>query len=96
MRVVYTPEASDNLDTILAHLFLENPSAAFALARMIDAAVSRISDFPESSPVIDFDQAVRVVTLMRFPYRIFYRVKPDVVEILHIRHTSREPWAGGR
>jgi hypothetical protein len=33
---------------------------------------------------------VHVVPLLRFPYRIFYRVTDDQVEILHVHHSARE------
>jgi toxin ParE1/3/4 len=35
---------------------------------------------------------VRVKFLIRYLYKIFYRVRRDVVEILHIRHAARRPW----
>jgi hypothetical protein len=35
---------------------------------------------------------VRIVPLVRYPYVIFYQVKEDRIEILHVRHTSRAPW----
>jgi hypothetical protein len=28
----------------------------------------------------------------RYPYKIFYRIRENLVEILHVRHTSRRPW----
>jgi plasmid stabilization system protein ParE len=31
---------------------------------------------------------------LRYPYKIFYRLRDDAVEILHIRHTARRAWAG--
>ncbi len=96
MRVDYTPEAYANLDAILSRLFDENSVAARALAAAIDDAVSRVAQFPKSAPVVAFGSNVRVVNLHRYPYRIFYRVRPDAVEILHIRHASRAPWSGGR
>jgi hypothetical protein len=37
---------------------------------------------------------VRVVTLTRYPYRIFYRLAPNAVELLHIRYTLQTPWEG--
>jgi len=37
---------------------------------------------------------VRAVLVLRYPYKIFYRVRRDVIEILYIRHTARRPWAG--
>jgi plasmid stabilization system protein ParE len=35
---------------------------------------------------------VRVATLGRYPYKIFYRAQGEVIEILHIHHAAREPW----
>jgi plasmid stabilization system protein ParE len=32
------------------------------------------------------------VLVLRYPYKIFYRLRGDAVEILHIRHTARRPW----
>ena len=30
-------------------------------------------------------------SVVRYPFRIFYRVRDDTIDILHIRHTSRRP-----
>ncbi|MBN9021697.1 MAG: hypothetical protein J0H08_06320 [Rhizobiales bacterium] len=30
--------------------------------------------------------------LGRYPYRIFYRVLGDTVQVLHVHHAAREPW----
>jgi plasmid stabilization system protein ParE len=38
------------------------------------------------------DLWVRVVSVSRYPYKIFCRLRGDAVEILHIRHTARRPW----
>ncbi|WP_433996583.1 hypothetical protein [Bradyrhizobium iriomotense] len=35
-----------------------------------------------------------MVTVVRHPFRIFYRVSGEVIHIVHIRHTSRRPLAG--
>jgi plasmid stabilization system protein ParE len=35
---------------------------------------------------------VRAVPLVRYPYLIFYQIKKQRIEILHVRHTSRAPW----
>lgn len=35
---------------------------------------------------------VRRIPLGRFPFLVIYRVLPNAVRILHVRHTSRLPW----
>jgi len=34
---------------------------------------------------------VRVVAFVDLPYRLFYRVNEETIEVLAIRHTSRRP-----
>jgi plasmid stabilization system protein ParE len=45
---------------------------------------------------VELGDDVRAIALAHYPYRIFYRIGPNAVEILHVRHTSRSPWEGGR
>jgi hypothetical protein len=52
--------------------------------------------WPQLAPTAPELEGVRALGLTHFPYRIFYRVRGDAVEILHIRHTARAAWAGGR
>ena len=42
------------------------------------------------------DPDVLVKFVARYPYKIFYRVRGDAIEIAHIRHTSRRPWVEER
>jgi plasmid stabilization system protein ParE len=35
---------------------------------------------------------MRVLPLVRYPFKVFYRIAGDTVRILHIRHTARRPW----
>ena len=37
---------------------------------------------------------VRAISLVRYPYLIFYQIEDERIEILHIRHSSRAPWEG--
>jgi toxin ParE1/3/4 len=53
-------------------------------------AVGLLSAQPLSAPRVD-EEDVRVLFVGRNPYKVFYRVRADSVEILHIRHTARFP-----
>jgi hypothetical protein len=35
------------------------------------------------------------VLLVRYPFKMFYRIAGDAIRILHIRHTARRPWDQG-
>jgi len=55
------------------------------------AIIDRISRAPEASPRVSQRSEVRAATVVRYPFRIFYRVRNDTIDILHIRHTSMRP-----
>lgn len=66
------------------------------VAAMLEARLRKIFEqivgLPETAPSVEGRDGVRVLPLIRYPYKVFYRVFPDRVRILHIRHTSRRPW----
>jgi toxin ParE1/3/4 len=93
MRVRYTPEAFSDRERILEYLRARSPDGARNVAASIREAVAQLGDQPHSGYRTDKPK-VRVMFIVRYPYKIFYRVRDDVVEILHIRHTSRRAWAG--
>ena len=57
-------------------------------------AVEFIADRPEGSERTD-DPRVRVKIVVRYRYKIFYRLVDRDVEIVHVRHSSRRPWRSG-
>ena len=95
MRVRYTPEAFADRERIFEYLRERSPSGARNVMTSIRDAVKLLQDQPYSGYKTD-DPDVRVRFIVRYPYKIFYRVRNDVVEIAHIRHTSRRPWTGER
>ena len=92
MKVVYTEEALKDLDAIAEWLIVHYPAVAPVVGRRIQSIVARIARWPESARRSAQRTDVRVVSLGRYPYKIFYRVTDEAVEILHIHHTARQPW----
>lgn len=95
MRVRYTPEAFADRERIFEYLRERSPSGARNVMASIRDAVKLLRDQPYSGYKTD-DPDVRALFIIRYPYKIFYRFRGDVVEIAHIRHTSRRPWGGER
>ncbi len=67
---------------------------AEALGLRIHAVIDRISKDPLSAPKVEQRPGMHVVPLIRYPFKIFYRVLDDRIRILHIRHSARRPWLG--
>jgi plasmid stabilization system protein ParE len=55
----------------------------------LTAIEQRIAEFPLSAPEVTQRPGVRVVAFVDFPYRLFYSVESDAVNVLAVRHTSR-------
>jgi toxin ParE1/3/4 len=92
MKVVWTDEALEDLDAIADWLIVHYPTVAPAVERRIRSVVAHIARWPKSSRRSAKRPGVHAVPLGRYPYKIFYRVGDDSVEILHIHHAARQPW----
>jgi len=95
MRVRFSPEAFADRERIFEYLHARSPDGARNVLASIRTAVVQLADQPYSGYQTD-DPEIRVKFVIHYPYKIFYRVRVDAVEIAHIRHTSRRPWSGGR
>jgi toxin ParE1/3/4 len=67
-----------------------------ALEVRLQDVISQIGDAPESAPRVEQRPGMRVTPLVRYPFKVFYRIVEETVTILHIRHTARRPWTGER
>jgi toxin ParE1/3/4 len=95
MRVRYTPGAFADREQIFRYLHERSPSGARNVMATIRAAIMQLGDHPYSGYPAG-DPSIRVKFIGRYPYKVFYRVRDGIVEILHIRHTARRPWVAER
>jgi plasmid stabilization system protein ParE len=59
----------------------------------IYSTIQLIADHPEAAPRTDSPE-VRVALVRRYGYRIFYTIANEAIQVLHVRHASRQPWTG--
>jgi plasmid stabilization system protein ParE len=96
MSVVYSPRAIRDLEHIAAYYRnLADSKLAVAIALRIEKVIDRVARGPMTAPRVAERPGVHAVLVLRYPYKIFYRLRGDMVEILHIRHTARRPWTEG-
>lgn len=95
MRVEYARRAlSDLIEISTYYAETGNRQTGERVALRIREVVARIARFPQSGRPVSGRPNVRVMPLRRYPYLIFYRTAPDMVRIVHIRHTARQQWRG--
>ena len=90
MKVIFTDPALEDIKAIHAYITARYPHVSLSVERRFRLVLARIGAWPESAQRVVERPDVRVVPLVRYPYKIFYRIKTDIVEILHIHHSSRE------
>jgi toxin ParE1/3/4 len=93
MRVRYAPRARDDLDKIYSYLIERSPLAATAVLRRIRDRIDELADLPLIGTVTEI-AGVRGLSIVRYPYKAYYRVIGDEVLVLHVRDLRRAPWTG--
>lgn len=86
-RIVWTNEAVEHLEAIIAYVSAFNPSAAKRLGERLIAVADSLVDFPDRGR--DAGGGMREMTTV-WPYVLRYRVEPERVIILRIRHGARD------
>jgi len=93
MKVRYSPLAADDLQDINRFIAERSPAGARRVMIAIFAAIEFVKRHPDGAQPTSFP-GIRAKLVPRYRFKMFYRVmvEEDVIEILHIRHTSRRPW----
>jgi len=89
-EVRYTLRARADLAAIFADLTGRSPSYAQAVRQEIRHRIGQLTDFPQMGPATD-EPGVRELTLIRYPYKIYYEAGAEEVRILHVRDARRRP-----
>ncbi|MFT0876741.1 type II toxin-antitoxin system RelE/ParE family toxin [Rhodopseudomonas sp. G2_2311] len=92
MKVVYSRQALADIDQISAYYGEHaSPRVARSIGARIENVIARIASAPASAPKVTQRPDIRSAAVVRYPFRVFYRVQESKIEILHIRHTARAP-----
>ncbi len=90
MIVRITAEAERDLERIGDYIAEDNPERALSFVRELRTACMGLAEFPNRFPTIAryTDRGLR--SRVRGHYAIIYRVKGDVVTVLHVLHGARD------
>lgn len=91
MRIRYTLRAQAELDRIYAYLDSRAPVAAQSVKALIERRIAFLADFPQMAPETD-QPGVYELTIVRYPYLVYYEINGDEIWVLHIRDARRRPW----
>ena len=91
MIVRYTRQAGYDLSTILNYIEERSLKGSKSVKQMIRRTVKNIESNPNIGHEIGRD-AVRVISIGKYPYLVYWTVESDEIWIIHIRHGMREQW----
>lgn len=88
-EVRWTPQAADDLEAIANFIAADSPQYAKLFAMDVLVAVERMADFPNSGRVVPELKDPAIREILFGSYRIVYRVRGDLVEVLTVYHGAR-------
>jgi plasmid stabilization system protein ParE len=91
MKIVYSKRAVADVRKLSSDSRRSfGDKAAEALGTRIRATIEHIGREPYTGHELRQKPEVYVFALVRYPYKIFYRILDGGVRVQHIRHTSRK------
>ncbi len=89
MNVVWTDTAIAHLADIYEYVARDSERYALRMVDRITARTQQLASFPQSGETVPEYDLPTVRELMEGPYRIIYRTRPDLVEVLAVIHGAR-------
>jgi toxin ParE1/3/4 len=93
MKLRFARRAARDLSLIIGSIERESPAGADHVRKAFQRAFVLIVDHPKGAARVS--DGLRVKILPDFPYKIFYRLSANYIDVIHIRHAARRPWSGG-
>lgn len=90
MKVLILPSAFRDLTGIGAYIGQGNPQRAASFVDEIEERCRRLGDSPRAYPLIPGREASGIRRCAHRGYLIFYRVTPELVEVIHVLHGARD------
>lgn len=88
MRIVRRDSYAADLDSIVDHIALENPSAALDIWDDIERQIERLRDFPRSGRIGRMPET-RELVVSGTPYVVVYLVSENV-ELIRVLHGAQK------
>lgn len=88
-RISLTPEAYKDVRAAVTWYERKREGLGSEFERALEAALTRVQRSP-----LTFRKATdefRCLSLRRFPYEVYYALRPDTIVVASVFHTSRDP-----
>lgn len=89
MKIIWSNRAISDLDEAFAYIAKDSKTNALKMIRRIRKRTKLLTRFPELGSVVGNRRGEQVRELLENPYRIFYAVKENQIEIVRVYHGAR-------
>jgi len=90
MRLEWTDPAVEDLQDIVDYIARDSSFYADVVAERIVLAVERLASFPRSGRIVPEADDPRIREVIVQSYRVMYRVKQRMVQVLAVLHSARD------
>ena len=88
-KLRWTHQALNDIEIIASYIALDSTYYAKMFVSKVFEAVKNIETFPKSGRVVPEMNSKDIREILLGNYRIIYRIKTDLIEILTVYHSSR-------
>ena len=88
-KIRWSPKAASNFEEICDYIAKDSEVYATLFAKKINAAVKSIPQFPKAGRIVPEYGDENIREKIYENYRIIYRIKGELVEIVAISHSSK-------
>ena len=89
LPVIFRPMARSEYLRAIEWYENQQPGLGADFEASVEAVLTTIANQPDRYPIAERD--IREAPVHRFPYCVYYRVRPDRIEVLAVFHQSRDP-----
>ena len=90
MIVVVTAEAESDLEEIATYISEQSVEIALRFVQELREKCESLADAPRGYPLVPRHEHLGIRRRPYGNYLIFYRVRPDVIEVVHVLHGARD------
>ena len=88
-RLVWSPRSLADLEAIREHIASDSERYAGLVVARLVAAPARLLEFPESGRMVPEFGRPNLRELVVRPYRLVYRLRGNVIEVVTVFHAAR-------
>ena len=90
MKILWTDPAIDDLRNLLAYIAKDSEEYARTFVEKVILSVDKLTDYPRLGRMVPEADQEAIRELLYHNYRIIYRVRDGLIEILTVVHGRRD------